>query len=106
MQCDGCESWLHLNCIGLQPSDVCKDEDFICRECKQIRKPKVNYLQWYLVMRKNCSSYLAKNEPKKLVPRGFKKSPHSKLDVNEKFTFFKLPNLLKVRKNRKQIFQP
>ena len=45
VQCDGCELWLHLNCVGLRPSDVCEDEDFICRECKPIRKPKVNYLQ-------------------------------------------------------------
>jgi len=42
VQCDGCELWLHLNCVGLRPSDVCEDEDFICRECKPIRKPKAS----------------------------------------------------------------
>ena len=42
VQCDGCELWLHLNCVGLQPSDVCDDEDFICRECKPIGKPKAS----------------------------------------------------------------
>jgi len=42
VQCDGCELWLHLNCIGLRPSDVTEDEDFICRDCKPVRKPKAS----------------------------------------------------------------
>merc|ERR1712066_196698 len=42
VQCDGCELWLHLNCIGLRPHDVSEDEDFICRDCKPVRKPKAS----------------------------------------------------------------
>jgi len=42
VQCDGCELWLHLNCIGLRPSDVTEDEDFICRDCKPLKKPKAS----------------------------------------------------------------
>ena len=44
MQCDGCELWLHLNCIGLRPDQVSEDEDFICKDCKPAggsKKPKV-----------------------------------------------------------------
>ena len=42
VQCDLCDSWLHLKCVGLQPSDVNEEEDFICRECKPIGKPKAS----------------------------------------------------------------
>ena len=43
MQCDGCELWLHLQCIGLKPDQVSEDEDFICRDCKPpaSKRPKV-----------------------------------------------------------------
>merc|ERR1712061_369186 len=37
VQCDGCELWLHLHCIGLKPEEVPEDEDFICRDCKPNR---------------------------------------------------------------------
>jgi len=42
VQCDGCELWLHLTCIGLKPEQVSEDEDFICRDCKppNSKKPK------------------------------------------------------------------
>ena len=45
VQCDGCELWLHLTCIGLKPEQVSEDEDFICRDCKPAptnsKRPKV-----------------------------------------------------------------
>lgn len=38
VQCDGCELWFHLHCIGLKPEQVSEDEDFICRSCKPNRQ--------------------------------------------------------------------
>merc|ERR550532_1956133 len=34
VQCDKCELWYHLFCIGLKPHDIKEDEDFCCRNCK------------------------------------------------------------------------
>lgn len=34
VQCDGCELWFHLYCIGLKPEQVSEDQDFICKTCK------------------------------------------------------------------------
>ena len=34
MQCDRCQLWFHLFCIGLKPHDIKEDEDFNCRNCK------------------------------------------------------------------------
>merc|ERR1712136_400083 len=38
VQCDGCELWFHLHCIGLKPEQVSEDEDFICKTCKPNRQ--------------------------------------------------------------------
>jgi len=35
VQCDKCELWYHLFCIGLKPHNIKEDEDFCCRNCKQ-----------------------------------------------------------------------
>ncbi len=37
VQCDGCELWFHLYCIGLKPEQVSEDEDFLCKNCKPNR---------------------------------------------------------------------
>merc|ERR1719468_1370635 len=34
VQCDKCELWYHLFCIGLKPHDIKEDEDFVCKYCK------------------------------------------------------------------------
>merc|ERR1719394_612226 len=34
VQCDKCELWYHLFCIGLKPQDIKEDEDFNCKFCK------------------------------------------------------------------------
>ena len=34
VQCDKCELWYHLFCIGLKPHDIKEDEDFNCKNCK------------------------------------------------------------------------
>ena len=34
VQCDGCELWFHLHCIGLKPEQVSEDEEFICKNCR------------------------------------------------------------------------
>ena len=34
VQCDKCELWYHLFCIGLKPHDIKEDEDFVCKFCK------------------------------------------------------------------------
>merc|ERR1711971_12765 len=33
VQCDKCELWYHLFCIGLKPHDIKEDEDFNCKNC-------------------------------------------------------------------------
>ena len=33
VQCDKCELWYHLFCIGLKPHNIKEDEDFCCRYC-------------------------------------------------------------------------
>ncbi|XP_065573719.1 lysine-specific demethylase 5D-like isoform X2 [Artemia franciscana] len=34
VQCDGgCELWFHLKCVGLKPSDVSEDKDYVCINC-------------------------------------------------------------------------
>ena len=42
MQCDTCEQWFHLLCVGLGQQDVADDEDYVCHTCKaKPAKPKV-----------------------------------------------------------------
>merc|ERR1712029_497666 len=38
VQCDKCELWYHLFCIGLKPHDIKEDEDFNCKNCKVLKK--------------------------------------------------------------------
>jgi len=33
VQCDKCELWFHLFCIGLKPNNIKEDEDFYCKNC-------------------------------------------------------------------------
>lgn len=33
VQCDRCELWYHLFCIGLKPHNIKEDEDFNCKNC-------------------------------------------------------------------------
>lgn len=42
MQCDRCELWFHLLCIGLSTGDVAEDQDFVCKTCshKPAAKPR------------------------------------------------------------------
>lgn len=34
VQCDKCELWFHLTCLGLSKRDVSADDDFVCRTCR------------------------------------------------------------------------
>ena len=55
VQCDGCELWLHLTCIGLKPEQVSEDEDFICRDCKPPNSKKPKVILWFIIkVRKIC----------------------------------------------------
>merc|ERR1712200_10594 len=38
VQCDKCELWFHLFCIGLKPNDIKEDEDFNCKFCKGVSR--------------------------------------------------------------------
>merc|ERR1711913_226286 len=38
VQCDKCELWYHLFCIGLKPHDIKEDEDFVCKFCKGVSR--------------------------------------------------------------------
>ena len=33
LQCDTCDLWYHLACIGLEQSQVSEEEDFNCKNC-------------------------------------------------------------------------
>lgn len=33
MQCDGCNKWFHMVCVGLSKGDLKPDEDFVCKSC-------------------------------------------------------------------------
>jgi len=35
VQCDECELWFHLTCLGLNKEDVSADDDFVCQQCRQ-----------------------------------------------------------------------
>lgn len=41
VQCDGCERWFHLLCVGLKDDQVNNDEDYMCFDCcnKQNNSP-------------------------------------------------------------------
>ena len=39
VQCDGCQLWFHLYCIGLKPAQISEEEDFMCKACK-VKKVK------------------------------------------------------------------
>lgn len=34
VQCDKCELWFHLTCLGLSKKDVSADDDFVCHVCR------------------------------------------------------------------------
>ena len=41
VQCDRCEKWFHLLCIGLGEDEVSENEDYVCYTCKHPRpKPR------------------------------------------------------------------
>ena len=48
VQCDGCELWFHLHCIGLKPEQVSEDEDFICKTCKPNRQNQRVIIDLYI----------------------------------------------------------
>ena len=35
VQCDGCQQWFHLYCIGMKPQQITEDEDFLCKPCQE-----------------------------------------------------------------------
>ena len=35
VQCDGCELWFHLLCVGLGEDEVSEHEDYVCYQCKK-----------------------------------------------------------------------
>jgi len=35
VQCDGCQLWFHLFCLGMKPTQIKEDEDFLCSHCKE-----------------------------------------------------------------------
>ncbi|XP_041348681.1 lysine-specific demethylase 5A-like isoform X2 [Gigantopelta aegis] len=39
VQCDKCEKWLHLLCVGLSKEEVSEDMDYVCFECKHGKPP-------------------------------------------------------------------
>ena len=39
VQCDRCELWFHLLCIGMKQEDLVENEDFMCALCRRQAKP-------------------------------------------------------------------
>ncbi|XP_067685038.1 lysine-specific demethylase 5A-like isoform X3 [Haliotis asinina] len=37
VQCDSCEKWFHLLCVGLGKEEVSEDEEYVCFQCVQIK---------------------------------------------------------------------
>jgi len=35
VQCDGCQQWFHLLCVGLAEDEVSENEDYICFQCRE-----------------------------------------------------------------------
>ena len=35
VQCDRCELWFHLVCVGLGEDEVSENEDYVCYQCKK-----------------------------------------------------------------------
>ncbi|XP_076448659.1 lysine-specific demethylase 5A-like [Babylonia areolata] len=33
VQCDSCELWFHLLCVGLGTNEICEEEDYVCTKC-------------------------------------------------------------------------
>ena len=42
IQCNNCELWFHMDCIGVDPELVKINEDFICKNCTSTRSSKSN----------------------------------------------------------------
>ena len=40
MQCDRCEEWFHLLCVGLAEEEVSEEEEYECYNCKHGRPPQ------------------------------------------------------------------
>jgi histone demethylase JARID1 len=43
VQCDKCQLWFHLICVGLTTHDVASDIEYLCQLCCGVDKPVVNY---------------------------------------------------------------
>ena len=41
VQCDGCELWYHLKCVGLKPDQCTDDDDYHCPMCARRSPPPV-----------------------------------------------------------------
>ena len=37
MQCDKCELWFHMICIGVAEDEIDENEDYICFQCRNPR---------------------------------------------------------------------
>lgn len=35
VQCDGCNKWFHMVCVGLLKVELKPDEDFVCKSCSK-----------------------------------------------------------------------
>jgi len=43
VQCDRCEEWFHLLCVGLAEDEVSEEEEYECFNCKQQRTGATHY---------------------------------------------------------------
>lgn len=39
VQCDVCNKWYHMFCVGLSKNQIKPDDDYVCRKCKKQVKP-------------------------------------------------------------------
>ncbi|GFN77384.1 lysine-specific demethylase 5a [Plakobranchus ocellatus] len=42
VQCDRCELWFHLLCVGMKAEDIRDDEDYVCFSCREGATGKTN----------------------------------------------------------------
>ena len=53
VQCDRCEQWFHMLCVGLAEEDISENEDYICFNCSPSSSSRVTNGLAPFVMRRN-----------------------------------------------------
>ena len=50
VQCDECEGWFHLVCVGLTPEDLLDHKDWYCSDCTELKKEVTNNYKYSIIV--------------------------------------------------------